>query len=404
MRGSIARSSALVLGALVAGCIVAEAGLRIAGFAHTSLYVHDERRGWALRPGIASWVRTEAGRTFVRTSSAGLRDREHTLEKPPGTVRVAVLGDSFTEAFQVAAEETFWAVLGRELGRCPAYAGRTVEVINFGVGGYGTAQELLTLQDQASWYKPDLVMLAFYTENDVLNNARVSNPTRADEAPYFVYEGDRLVLEESLRTAWPVTRAYRRVAHWIVDLTARLRLVQILRAATQGWTQRSEAEAHKARMASLGVPDPEAVPYVAPTQPGLIEAWRVTEGLLVALRDKARAGGADLWVSTLSNSPQVYPDAGVRRAFMQRIGVADLLYPDRRIQALGEREGVPIITLAIPLAEYAEQHREFLHGFPTSTQGVGHWNKTGHRVAGEIIAADLCAAAVKTKHSPAPSG
>ena len=43
----------------------------------------------------------------------------------------------------------------------------------------------------------------------------------------------------------------------------------------------------------------------------------------------------------------------------------------------------------------------FLHGFPTATQGVGHWNRTGHRVAGEIIAAQFCGAAQKTKRSPA---
>jgi hypothetical protein len=156
-------------------------------------------------------------------------------------------------------------------------------------------------------------------------------------------------------------------------------------------------------MADLGVPDPEAAPYVAPKHPKLIEGWRVTEGLLTALRDDSRAAAAEFWVATLSNSPQVYPDPGVRRAFMRRIGVADLFYPDRRIRALGEREGIPVITLAMPLAEYAERHREFLHGFSVSTQGVGHWNKTGHRVAGEIIAAELCAAVERTKRSPVPS-
>jgi hypothetical protein len=148
---------ALVAAALVAGCFATEVGLRLAGFSHASLYVYDERRGWTLRPGIENRVRTEAGQSFVRTSSAGLRDREHSLAKPPRVVRVAVLGDSFAEALQVAAEQTFWAVLERELGRCPAYAGLTVEVMNFGVGGYGTAQELLMLQDQALEYRPDLV-------------------------------------------------------------------------------------------------------------------------------------------------------------------------------------------------------------------------------------------------------
>jgi len=156
VRGSLALGIAVVTGARIAGLVVTEIGLRVAGFAHASLYARDERRGWALRPGVTAWVGTEAGRRLVRTTTAGLRDREPTVEKPPGTVRIAVLGDSFTEALQVAAEETFWAVLERALQSCPAYAGRAVEVINFGVGGYGTAQELLTWREQASRYAPDL--------------------------------------------------------------------------------------------------------------------------------------------------------------------------------------------------------------------------------------------------------
>jgi hypothetical protein len=383
----------LALGAVGLVFVTAEAGLRIGGFSHASLYAHDQRRGWALRPNIASWVRTEAGRVLVRTSSAGLRDREHAREKPAGTVRIAVLGDSFAEALQVAAEQTFWAVLERELGRCPAYAGRTIEVMNFGVGGYGTAQELLTLRDQALQYGPDLVLLAFYTENDVLNNARASNPTRPDDTPYFAYRNDRLVLEEPGAGSGPLIRACRLMTHRIADIAARLRVVQLAQSAVRTWTQDTEARAHASRMAALGVHDPEAAPYLAPTHPGLIEAWRVTEGLLVAVRDAAQAHGATPWIATLSNSPQVYPDPGVRGAFMRRVGADDLLYSERRILALGAREQIPVIALAIPLAEYADRHRAFLHGFPASTMGVGHWNETGHRLAGELIARRLCAGA-----------
>ena len=382
----------MVLAGLAAACALGEAGLRIAGFAHASLYVHDSRRGWALRPGVASWASTEAGRTFVRTSSAGLRDRDHALDKAAATVRIAVLGDSFAEALQVRAEQTFWSVLERQLARCPAYAGRAVEVINFGVGGYGTAQELLTLRDTVWPYSPDLVLLAFYTENDVLNNARAANPTRADEAPYFVYQGSRLVLEEPLRDASLVKRAYRRALDGTADLAARSRVVQLVHAATRGRTQGAEREAQRRRLESLGVSNPDGVPYLAATHPALVEAWRVTEGLLAAFRDETRARGAPLWIVTLSNSPQVFPDPSVRRAFMRQIGVDDLLYPDRRIREFAMRERIPVVTLAIPLAEYADRHMAFLHGFPASTPGVGHWNETGHRVAGEIIAAELCAA------------
>jgi hypothetical protein len=391
-RRSRIRNAALVLAGLAAACVLGEAGLRIAGFAHASLYVHDPRRGWTLRPGVASWVRTEAGRTFVRTSRAGFRDREHTLDKAPGTVRIAVLGDSFAEALQVPAEQAFWSVLERQLARCPAYGGRPVDVLNFGVGGYGTAQELLTLRDTVWPYAPDVVLLAFYTENDVLNNARAANPTRADEAPYFVYRDGRLRLEEPRAGASLVERAYRRPVAWTADLAARSRVVQLVHAGTRGRAQGAEQEDQRRRLLALGVSDPAAAPYRAATHPALIEAWRVTEGLLAAVRDETRARGARFWIVTLSNSPQVFPDPGVRRAFMREIGVDDLLYPDRRIREFARRQEIPVVTLAVPLAEHAERHGVFLHGFPTSTPGVGHWNDTGHRVAGEIIAAELCAA------------
>ena len=69
-------------------------------------------------------------------------------------------------------EDTFWSVMERELGQCALFAGRRVEVINFGVSGYGTVQELMTLRHYVWDYDPDVVVLAFTTGNDVRNNLR----------------------------------------------------------------------------------------------------------------------------------------------------------------------------------------------------------------------------------------
>jgi hypothetical protein len=33
----------------------------------------------------------------------------------------------------------------------------------------------------------------------------------------------------------------------------------------------------------------------------------------------------------------------------------------------------------------------YLNGFTTVNRGAGHWNETGHRLAAETVAADLCA-------------
>jgi hypothetical protein len=114
-------------------------------------------RGRRLRPGVAGWHERE-GRDWVGIDLDGLRGPHVPVAKPPGTWRVAVLGDSVVQAIHVPYDQTFTAVLERELrGTCPARRGRPVEVWNFGVSGYGTAQQLLTLREQVLRHEPDLL-------------------------------------------------------------------------------------------------------------------------------------------------------------------------------------------------------------------------------------------------------
>ena len=72
-----------------------------------------------------------------------------------------------------------------------------MEALNFGVSGYGTARELLTLKDDVWRYAPDLVRLAFYTGNDVRNTG---GPWTRRRAAYFVPRPDgSLALDDSFR-------------------------------------------------------------------------------------------------------------------------------------------------------------------------------------------------------------
>src|SRR5947207_3009658 len=119
-------TGAIILALGVAG----EAVLRIAHVQYdTSLYTGDPQRGWALRAGAEGWVVDEA-KQYVRINHAGFRDQERYIEKPAHTIRIAVLGNSWTEALQVPLESTFCAVAERELARCAAAAGSKVEVLN----------------------------------------------------------------------------------------------------------------------------------------------------------------------------------------------------------------------------------------------------------------------------------
>lgn len=380
---------ALLVAAVALAVALLEVALRLAGVSYPSFHTWDEHRGTALRPGARGWYREE-GEAWVEINSDGLRDREHRREKPAGTLRIAVLGDSFAAALQVPVESTFWAVLERELATCPALSPAPVEVINFGVSGYGTAQELLTLRHHAWSYDPDLVILAFLTGNDVNNNSRAleGDPMR----PYFLYQGGELVLDDSFRDL-PAFRfrqsALGRFSYWFSDFSRVAQLVsRSLRNLRAGRLHAHQEERHAVLEVGeeLGL---ESAIYSEPTDLDWQEAWRVTEGLLKLTHQEVQDGGAELLVVTLSNGIQVHPEAVVRERFAARLGVDDLFYPERRIEALGDREGIAVLTLAPAMKSFAQRHQVFLHGFGPDL-GRGHWNPDGHRRAGVIIAEHLC--------------
>jgi lysophospholipase L1-like esterase len=100
----------------------------------------------------------------VKTSSAGFRsNREHVKPKPPGTLRILGLGDSFTFGYGVEYEQTWGHLLEQRLS---ARLNRPVEFINTGVGGFNTVNEVALLEDRGLDFDPDLIIL-FWCGNDV---------------------------------------------------------------------------------------------------------------------------------------------------------------------------------------------------------------------------------------------
>ena len=130
--------------------------------------------------------------------------------------------------------------------------------------------------------------------------------------------------------------------------------------------------------------------YREPDDDAWREAWAVTERIIIEMRNEAAAHGAVFRVVTGTNGIQVNPDPDERRDFAARLGVDDLAYPDERIRSLGEREGFPVLNLAPSMTAYAEEEHVYLHGFENTSYGGGHWNVAGHRLAGDLIARDLC--------------
>lgn len=397
----------LITCGLAVGLGIAEAALRIINYTYPVFYTTDRDRGYALRPGMAGWYRKEND-VYVRINSEGLRDREHARAKPASTLRIALLGDSYAEALQVPMEDAFWEVMREQMAGCPALAGRQVEVVNFGVSGYGTAQELITLRRKVWDYSPDIVMLAVTTNNDISDNLRALK--RTDEIPYFVMRDNQLALDDSFLQ----TRAFRlresslsRLGAWIRDNSRVIQAIHQGQHALKAYLASRKARSAEPAPAETqpqvqnaggaaggaATPDEELgtdnLIYREPQTALWNDAWQVTEALIRLMHEEVENHGARFVVVTLSNGIQVFPEPAGRRSFMQRVGVTDLFYPDRRIAELCEREGIQAITLAPALQTYAEQHKVFLHGFGKEI-GNGHWNTLGHRVAGEMLAQKLC--------------
>lgn len=374
-------NGALVLGSLVVAIMIGEGVLRAVGFSDPVFWTYDDVTGSKLLPNAKGWYRSE-GEAYVTISNSGLRDREHSRAKPANTARIVVLGDSMAEALQVPLEKTFWSLLEQKLTACRAFGSREVEVINFGVSGYGTAQALLTLRHRAAAYSPDLTLLAFYAGNDVRNNAKELEPFKL--RPFFTLESGKLIPDNGFLDD-PEYQSFK-ASFEKKKLLFDLRVFQLVRKLKTLLEQSHAAEARGGNI-EPGVNDDI---FLAPASTAWADAWEVTEQLIVAARDEARAAGSRFLLFTIPIAIQTYPDAALRQRFTRTLGIHDLWYPEQRLMELGRRENVDILPLGEKFQAYADSNQVFLHGFTNTKLGTGHLNEAGHKVISESIADHLC--------------
>lgn len=133
----------------------------------------------------------------VHYNSQGLRDYEYPYAKPPGTVRILLIGDSWAEDLGSYLENLHVKHLERKLN---ALGSETrFEVLNGGHYAFDNAQELMWFLHEGRKYEPDVV-LALYAHD-------------AADAQYATVEHGELRLHEMVFT--PAQRLYRTVVSWV---------------------------------------------------------------------------------------------------------------------------------------------------------------------------------------------
>lgn len=115
---------------------------------------------YELKPNVDQYFKLKQ----FTTNDQGFRDQHYSVQKPGGTIRGLVLGDSYTMGSGVDIEHVYHSVVEQRLNE--AQDGISYELINFGVGGYNLLNYKGVLEAKALQYNPDYIVIGYCAFND----------------------------------------------------------------------------------------------------------------------------------------------------------------------------------------------------------------------------------------------
>ena len=315
------------------------------------MYVEDDEVGYVLAPNFSGRHRRTEFDVAVNTDRAG---RRRTGVEPPDETafRVLVLGDSQAFGFGVEDSETFASQL-EELLNGGSDCG-SIEVLNAGVPGYGTFDQLNYLRSRGAEVRPDLVLVQFLSANDLLENRYPAVEWARIEGGYL--SGGVDVVED----AEPVPR-WLRIQYWLKNHShlARLSLdtlgYLVIRAGIGGRIDAMWGEDFSPDDAELGT------------------------DLLEAVAAERAELEADMLLLYTTGQAQVLDEE--YRALPSR----------RVIEDFASESGTPWVDITSRLRTIEDRASIY---FPKN----GHWTPAGHRAVAEILVTEL------TERDLVPSG
>jgi hypothetical protein len=151
-----------------------------------------------LRPNLDTWFQ---GIPF-RTNSDRMADREYTLEKPADTLRIGVIGSSWTMATGVEQEDTYHAIMESALQGNPERT-TNYEFLNFAVEYYGLRELVATARYRANKYEPDALIVAVTSFTSWVRWEEPEGVVEMPERTYPFFQSYSIRgLERSLNARW----------------------------------------------------------------------------------------------------------------------------------------------------------------------------------------------------------
>jgi lysophospholipase L1-like esterase len=249
-------------------------------------YLYDPEIGYVQAGNQKAWMQDQ----LITINSLGFRGKETMTPKPQGAVRTVIVGDSVTVGMGVGDRETFAARLEDRLrARFPS---RPLDVVNLGVSGYGTRQEVALLRRYVARLEPDLVLVGFYV-NDV--------PDALDDDAAFDARGTRIAAADP--QPGQVLHINPPSASWLMRTLRKSRAIYVLGRAIIGLSGGGEKGSTSFSL--------ELEMLQGKTTPDIERAWNVVQTQLAQLGTLAKDRGFSIGIVILPCKEQVtgrYPN------------------------------------------------------------------------------------------------
>lgn len=324
--------------------------------------------------------------TLLSFNAMGFRDQLTDFQDQNSAKRIMAIGDSFTTAWEVEPNQRWTEQMQRFH---PDWS-----VLNVGMRNWGTDQTYLNLLNYPLKKQPDIVLLMFFTGNDVSDNYRPGILKTPWDAPHFLPpDGNQLnSINDLKKVNWsgyenpfdePRDFPFPR------NINAWLRLHSVVyRAIDQSrqLLQKKTKKAFKEEVSSNPQlpPLPWGVFRAGEDPPEWQTAWRITEILLQEMKVVSEKRKSQFMIVVAPFSPLVEPeyvpeDVKVKGALDS--AKYDLAKPAKRLIEFGGQKNIPILDLAPGLIEFRKDNPNRKLFFPKD----GHFTALGNCVVGGLI-------------------
>lgn len=316
--------------------------------ADSALFVNDSDIGYRMRPNAPIG-------SGLTTNSLGFNDDEHSMDRREGSVRMAIIGDSFVFG-AVSRNEIFTYILQELADR----SSLNLEVLNIGIPGAGPNNYLALLKKDAVLMDVDEVCVVFYVGNDIVEahpdfktSVWLGSPRVSLQKPYLI--GFSKEYSYVYRAARSVTRLVRER----IDKTPRESFTKANYMAIE--YQRSEI-------------------YKISKSKYIKESYAGTINILNKIANEADLLNKNIFFVLAPDELQV--NDKLRSSLVKKYNINlddyDFSEPQRIILNELKQSGVEVIDLLPDFREAAAKDTLYI-------KQDSHWNKAGNLLAAKTI-------------------